>query len=131
MPRVCSAVWSCIRPGRSVPPCSVRPRPSQTSVTLTVFIFFLPDTNARGPGRPVFRPADLDLAAVQEQPDRAGGGEGEHVRQGAQPRPARGGIGQLDRNLGILHPPVGACSLPFRAPPPGALLPARAPATPS
>ena len=81
MPPVCSAVWSCIRPGRSVPPCGVRPRPSQTLVNLTVFICFVPDTNARRPGRPGFRPADLDLAAVRAQPDRAGGGEGEHVRQ--------------------------------------------------
>lgn len=36
--------------------------------------------------------AGLDLAAVQVQPDAAGGGVGEHVGQGVQPRAGWGGI---------------------------------------
>ena len=51
MPSVRSAVTSCIRPGRSAPSHSRRPRPSLITVDLIVFCFFLPDTNARRPGR--------------------------------------------------------------------------------
>ena len=54
MPSVCSAVWSCIRPGRNVTSARVRPRWSQTLVNLMVFCFFLPETNARRPGRCAF-----------------------------------------------------------------------------
>ena len=52
MPSVRSAVTSCIRPGRNAPSHSSRPSPSLIAVALTVFCFFLPDTNARRPGRP-------------------------------------------------------------------------------
>ena len=56
-----------------------------------VFCFFLPETNARRPAARL-RAADLDLAAVGPQPDAAGGGVGEYVRQRVQPRAGRGGI---------------------------------------
>ena len=52
MPSVRSAVTSCIRPGRNAPSHSSRPWPSLIAVALMVFCFFLPDTNARRPGRP-------------------------------------------------------------------------------
>ena len=52
MPSVRSAVTSCIRPGRNAPSHSSRPSWSLTAVDLMVFCFFLPDTNARRPGRP-------------------------------------------------------------------------------
>ena len=52
-----------------------------------VFCFFLPETNARRPEARL-RAADLDLAAVGPQPDAAGGGVGEYVRQRVQPRRA-------------------------------------------
>src|SRR5450755_2034558 len=43
--------WACWRPGRNVASHRVRPGPSQILVNLMVFIFFLPDMNARRPGR--------------------------------------------------------------------------------
>jgi len=93
MPSLCSAVWSCIRPGRNVTSPRVRPHSSLTLVNLTVFCFFLPETNARPPAGPAGgRAADLDLAAVQPQADAAGGGVGEHVGQRVQPRAGRGGV---------------------------------------
>jgi len=52
MPSVRSAVTSCIRPGRYASSHSGRPRPPLMAVDLMVFCFFLPDTNARCPGRP-------------------------------------------------------------------------------
>ena len=51
MPSVRSAVTSCMRPGRIAPSHSSRPQPSLMAVGLMVFCFFLPDTNARRPGR--------------------------------------------------------------------------------
>ena len=66
MPSVRSAVASshaarADRPGHSEPP-----RPSPITVGLFVFCFFLPDTNARRPGRPAGQ-ADLHLGAVDAQ----------------------------------------------------------------
>ena len=52
MPSVRTAVWSCIRPGRNAPAHRVRPFSSVITVAFFVFIFFLPDTNARRPGLP-------------------------------------------------------------------------------
>ena len=52
MPSVRTAVWSCMRPGRNAPAHRVRPCPSVTTVAFFVFIFFLPETNARRPGLP-------------------------------------------------------------------------------
>ncbi|MGE5287304.1 MAG: hypothetical protein ACM3ML_08905, partial [Micromonosporaceae bacterium] len=40
--------------GRNAPSQTVRPRAPLTFVNLRVFCFFLPDTNARRPGRPAF-----------------------------------------------------------------------------
>ena len=44
------------------------------------------------PGPARLRAADLDLAAVGPEPDTAGGGVGEYVRQRVQPLAGRGGI---------------------------------------
>jgi hypothetical protein len=46
-----TAVWSCIRPGRTAPAHNVRPRPSEIAVLLIVFCLRLPETNARRPTR--------------------------------------------------------------------------------
>ena len=94
MPSVRSAVWSCMRPGRNAPAHRVRPCPSVTTVAFFVFIFFLPDTNARRPGLPARGAADLDLGPVDPQFHAAGGGVGEHVGQGAQPQARMGGDGE-------------------------------------
>jgi hypothetical protein len=51
MPSVLTAVWSCTRPGRTAPVQIGRPRSSEARVALIVFCFFLPDTDARRPGR--------------------------------------------------------------------------------
>lgn len=50
-PSVLTAVWSCMRPGRTAPVHNVRPAWSLQVVVLTVFCLRLPDTNARRPGR--------------------------------------------------------------------------------
>src|SRR5512135_1408069 len=70
------------------------------------------------PGPARLRAADDDLAAVDPQPDAMGGGIGEHVSQGVQPRPGRGGIspaGQQRPDLvhgaghrGAVHPYITA-----------------------
>ena len=90
MPSVRSAVTSCIRPGRNAPSHSSRPSPSLTAVALMVFCFFLPDTNARRPGRPAGA-GDLHLGAVDPQRHALGGGVGEHIGQRAQPQPGLAG----------------------------------------
>ena len=92
MPSVRSAVWSCIRPGRNVTSARVRPRSSLILVNLMVFCFFLPDTNARRPGRPAFGRRTWISLPSGPQPDAAGGGVGEYVRQRVQPGAGRGGI---------------------------------------
>jgi hypothetical protein len=47
MPSVLTAVWSWMRPGRTVPAHRVRPWPSLTTVGLRVFCLRLPEMNAR------------------------------------------------------------------------------------
>jgi hypothetical protein len=79
----------------SRPECHVGQRPAALVADLGELdgVLLLLAGHERPPARPVrLRAADLDLAAVQPQPDPAGGGIGEHVRQGMQPRPGRGGI---------------------------------------
>ena len=56
-----------------------------------VFCFFLPETNARRPGRPAGGPAHLHLGAVDPQLHAFGSGVGEHVRQRPQPQPGLAG----------------------------------------
>lgn len=51
MPSVLTAVWSCMRPGRTAPAHRVRPWPSLTTVGLRVFCLRLPEMNARRLGR--------------------------------------------------------------------------------
>lgn len=48
-----------------------------------VFCFFLPETQARRPGRLALGRLDLGLGSVDPQADPLGFGVGEHVRQGA------------------------------------------------
>ena len=93
MPSVRSAVTSCMRPGRIAPSHSSRPWPSLMAVGLIVFCFFLPDTNARRPGR-FARAADLHLGAVDAQVHALGRGVGEHVGQRPQPQPGLAGHGE-------------------------------------
>jgi hypothetical protein len=91
MPTVRTAVWSCIRPGRTAPDHSVRPCWSLIVVVLIVFCLRLPETKARRPGWCAFGAAGLGLGAVDPQCDVLGRCIGEHVRQGPRPntRPAR------------------------------------------
>jgi len=51
MPPVFSAVWSCWRPGRNAPVHNVLPPGSVMTVAFLVFCLFLPEMNARRPGR--------------------------------------------------------------------------------
>jgi hypothetical protein len=51
MPSDLTAVWSCVRPGRTAPAHRVRPWPSLITVGLRVFCLRLPEMNARRPGR--------------------------------------------------------------------------------
>ena len=67
IPSVRSAATSCIRPGRNAPSHSSRPWPSLTAVDSMVFCFFLPDTNARRPGRPRWGPAHRHLRAIDPE----------------------------------------------------------------
>jgi hypothetical protein len=89
MPSVLTAVWSCIRPDRTAPAYSVRPRPSETMVVLIVFCLRLPETNARRPGRPGRGRRTWGLGGVDSQLNALGGGIAEHIDQGAQPHPGQ------------------------------------------
>ena len=55
------------------------------------FRFFLPDTNARRPGRFAAGLAHLHFSAVDPQLHAFGGGVGEHIGQRAQPQPGLAG----------------------------------------
>ena len=77
--------------GRICTSARVRPRSSLILVNLMVFCFFLPETNARRPGRPAFGGRTW-ISLPSSRPDAAGGGVGEYVRQRVQPQAGRGGI---------------------------------------
>ena len=93
MPSVRSAVTSCIRPGPDRAEPQQPAAPSLIAVGLMVFCFFLPDTNARRPGRFAWA-ADLHLGAVDAQLHALGGGVGEHIGQRPQPQPGLAGHGE-------------------------------------
>ncbi len=92
MPPVCRAVWSWQRPGRKVASSRVRPRWSQILVNLMVFIFFLPETNARRPGRFAGgRRTWISLPSSRSVIPH-GGGVGEHVGERGKPLALGGGV---------------------------------------
>src|SRR6266545_2141252 len=74
MPSVVTAVWSCIRPGRTAPAHRVRPPTvgdggGLDRVLLALAGYKRPPAGPVGPG-----PADLGLGAVDAQLDPVGGG---------------------------------------------------------
>lgn len=89
-----TAVWSCMRPGRTTPLNRVRPCGSLKVVILMVLCFFLPETNAWRAGAVGAGAADLHFGAVDAQVNALRVGVGEQILQRPQPHPRPVGDGE-------------------------------------